>query len=205
MNASAMNPRDSGSPPAPAPGRAMAALAAAATHGERVMGVICWIQGVAASLSVAGMVLLLVGSSLRRYVFGKPIPVTEELGALLFVTLAFLSITEGFMADRQVRIQLVWRLLPRRVKGWAMIAGHGLSVFALVLIIRATWEFAFFSYQVGAETYITEILMWPWMMLIPISLGILAAATVVRMLVDLHAVLSGDPVKEERVALDLEL
>jgi hypothetical protein len=34
-------------------------------------------------------------------------------------------------------------------------------------------------------------------MLIPFSLGMLALATIVRMLVDLRAVLIGEPVKEE--------
>lgn len=182
----------------------VAALGVVASRAERVMAIVCWIQASAASLAVAGMVLLLVGSSLRRYVFGKPIPVTEELGALLFVTLAFLSVTEGFMADRQVRIQVVWRLLPPRIKGWAMVVGHGLSVIGLVIIIRATWGFAYFSYQVGAETYITEILVWPFMMLIPVSLAILVVATLVRMAVDVHAILTGQPVKEAMVtSIDL--
>ena len=134
------------------------------------------------------------------YVFGKPISITEEVGALLFVTLAFLSVTEGFMADRQVRIQVLWRLLPARIKGWAMVVGHGLSVIGLVIIIRATWDFAYFSYEVGAETYITEIPVWPWMMLIPASLAILVAATVVRMAVDVHAILIGQPVREAGVS-----
>ena len=177
----------------------VAAFGAFATRAERALFVVSRIQASAASLAVAGMVILLVGSSFRRYVFGKPIPVTEELGALLFVTLAFLSVTEGFMADRQVRVQVVWRLLPPRIKGWAMVVGHGLSVIGLVIIVRATWDFAYFSYQVGAETYITEILVWPWMMLIPASLTILILATIVRMAVDVHAILIGQPVKEAGV------
>ena len=171
-----------------------------ATGAESALLVLCWIQASAAGLAVAGMVALLVGSSFGRYVFGRPISITEELGALLFVTLAFLSVTEGFMADRQVRIQVVWRLLPPRIKGWAMVAGHGLSVIGLVIIVWATWDFAYFSYQVNAETYITEIPVWPWMMLIPASLAILVAATVVRMAVDVHAILIGRPVREAGVS-----
>lgn len=178
----------------------VAAFGTLATRAERVLLVLCWIQASAAGLAVAGMVALLVGSSFGRYVFGNPISITEELGALLFVTLAFLSVTEGFMADRQVRIQVVWRLLPPRIKGWAMVVGHGLSVIGLVIIIQATWDFAYFSYEVGAETYITEIPVWPWMMLIPAALAILVAATVVRMAVDVHAILIGQPVREAGVS-----
>ncbi len=187
------------------PGAVVTTLGRFARYAERAMWIVSWMQGVTASLSVAAMVSLLVASSLGRYVFGKPIAVTEELGALLFVTLAFMSMTEGFMSDRQVRIQLVWRSLPPRVQGWSMIAGHGLSVGALAVVIDATWDFAFFSYQVGAKTYITEIIEWPWMMLIPMSLGIFATATIVRMLVDLHAVLTGSLVKEAQAASQFKL
>ena len=189
-----------GPPPPESPGPFVAAFGAFAMHAERVLHIVCTIQASAAGLAVAGMVVLLAGSSLGRYAFGKPIPVTEELGALLFVTLAFLSVTEGFMADRQVRIQVVWRLLPPRIKGWAMVVGHGLSVIGLVIIIWATWDFAWFSYQVGAETYITEILVWPWMMLVPVALAILVLATIVRMAVDVHAILIGEPVREAGVS-----
>ena len=74
----------------------------------------------------------------------------------------------------------------------------------LVIIIRATWGFAYFSYQVGAETYITEILVWPFMMLIPVSLAIFVLAILVRMAVDVHAILTGEPVKEARItSIDL--
>ena len=193
-------PSVNGTRAAESPHPFVAAFGAAATRAERVLLIVCTIQASAAGLAVAGMVILLAGSSMGRYVFGTPIPVTEELGGLLFVTLAFLSVTEGFMADRQVRVQVVWRLLPPRIKGWAMVVGHGLSVIGLVIIMRATWDFAYFSYQVGAQTYITEILVWPWMMLIPVSLAILVLATVVRMAVDVHAILIGQPVKEAGVA-----
>ena len=77
-----------------------------------------------------------------------------------------------------------------------MIAGHFLSIFAMVLIIVATFNFALFSYQVGARTNFMEFLLWPWMMLIPGSFAILVLATFARILVDLDAVLDGRPVKE---------
>lgn len=189
-----------GTHPAESPRPFVAAFGAVAARAERILHIVSTIQASAAGLAVAGMVVLLAGSSLGRYAFDKPIPVTEELGALLFVTLAFLSVTEGFMADRQVRIQVVWRLLPPRIKGWAMVVGHGLSVIGLTIIIWATWDFAWFSYQVGAETYITEILVWPWMMLVPVALAILVLATVVRMAVDVHAILIGQPVREAGVS-----
>jgi len=165
--------------------------------GEKIMRAVCAIQSWIACLAVASMVVLLVSGSLGRYLFHAPIAITEELGALLFVTLGMLSLTEGFMEDRQARVQIVWRLLPFRFRGWAMILGHCLSIIVLLVCIRETWKFAYFSFEVNSKTYIADILLWPWMMLIPFSLGMLATATFVRILVDLRAVLLGEPVKEE--------
>lgn len=172
------------------------ALSRAAAALEKLTEAIATVQTAIGCISIAAMVLLLVGSSIQRYALGSPIPIVEELAGLLFVTLAFMAITEGFTADRQVRIQLVWRYLPQRLQGWAMIAGHFLSIFAMVMIIVATFNFALFSYQVGARTNFMEFLLWPWMMLIPGSFAILVLATFARILVDLDAVLDGRPVKE---------
>ena len=74
---------------------------------------------------------------------------------------------------------------------------HGLSIIILAVCVGETFKFAYFSFEVSSKTYIADILLWPWMMLIPFSLGMLALATLVRMLVDLRAGLLGEPVKEE--------
>ena len=172
-------------------------LSTVATAGEKFMNAVCKVQGVIASAAVAFLVTLLVSGSLGRYLFNAPIAITEELGALLFITLGMLALTEGFVEDRQARIQIVWRLLPRHFRGWAIIVGHGLSIIILAVCVGETFKFAYFSFEVNSKTYIADILLWPWMMLIPFSLGMLALATLVRMLVDLRAVLLGKPVKEE--------
>ncbi len=163
---------------------------------ERIMEAVSRAMGVLAAIAIAGIVILLVGSSVRRYFLGSPIPVTEELAALLFAALSFLSIPEGFVHDRQIRIAIVWRKLPRAAQGWAMLAGHLFNLLILGWLARWTFGFALTSLELGSRTYVSEILLWPWMMLIPVALAILALALVVRALVDLRATVSGRPVRE---------
>lgn len=155
------------------------------------------LMGVAAALAVAGIVVLLVSSSVRRYLLGSPIPVTEELTALLFAALSFLSIVEGFVHDRQIRVGIVWRRLPRPLRNWTMLAGHVLTLVVLGWLVRWTFEFSLVSLELGSRTYVSELLLWPWMMLIPGSLALLGLAVAVRALVDLRATLRGEPVREE--------
>ena len=162
---------------------------------ERLLGAIGVAKSVAASLAVAAIVLLLVGSTSQRYFIGSPFPFTDELGALLFVVIAFMSATEGFLSDRQIRIELVWRALPERVQGWAMIAGHAISLAVLWIILWETWRFATLSFELGSRSLIMEFILWPWMAVIPFSIAVLMLAIAARILVDLHAVLTGQPVR----------
>jgi TRAP-type C4-dicarboxylate transport system permease small subunit len=163
---------------------------------ERCIERISQALGVAAAAAVAGIVVLLAGSSIQRYLIGNPIPITEELVALLFAALSFLSIAEGFVRNQQIRLEIVWRRLPPVAQGWAIIIGQFFSLAVIILLGRWTFDFAFTSLELGSRSYVSEILLWPWMMLVPVSLGVLALAVFVRALVNMHALVADKPVRE---------
>lgn len=171
---------------------------------EAAMERLAWVLSAVAALSVAGIIAILVFSSVQRYILVHPIPETEELAAFLFVALAFLSIAEGFVSNRQIRILMLWRKLPPSVQGWAMILGHLLTIAVLALLILQLFDFAWLSFQFKSRSYVADMLMWPWMMIMPVALFVLALAAATRVLVDLHAVLSGRPVPEALVRDTME-
>ena len=175
--------------------RGLETFGSIADRAERLIGAIGVAKSVAASLAVAAIVVLLVASTTQRYFIGSPIRFTEEVGALLFVVIAFMSATEGFLSDRQIRIEVVWRALPDRVQGWAMIAGHAISIAVLWIVLWETWRFAKLSFDLGSRSLIMEFILWPWMAVIPFSIAVLMLAIAARILVDLHAVLTGQPVR----------
>lgn len=149
-----------------------------------------------AALAVAGIVVILVFSSLQRYLLDRPVPATEELAAYLFVACAFLSMMDGLVNGRHIRLLPVWRNMPAKLQGWALIAGHLLAITILLLPVRETFNFAWQSYQFGARSYVANLLEWPWMMIIPFSLATLAVAIFARMLGDLDRTLKGLPMRE---------
>ncbi|MEJ8574185.1 TRAP transporter small permease [Microbaculum marinum] len=151
---------------------------------------------IASALSVAAIVAILVFSAVQRYALERPIPATEELAGYLFVAVAFLSLTEGFTEGRQIRILPLWRRLPGRLQGWAMAVGHLGSLVVLAVLIRQTFDFAWASYQFGARSYVANLLEWPWMMILPFALFVLALAVAARFVVDLERTLRGVPVRE---------
>lgn len=142
-----------------------------------------WLAGLAARVAAVGIlaiVVLLVLSSLQRYVMGAPIPITEELAGLLFLASAFLSLVYGFTENRHVRLELLWRMLASPWRELAELLGLLLAVIALVALIIVTFDLGVDSFRGGHLSEMTEILLWPWRMLMSFGLGLLLLAVIVR-------------------------
>jgi TRAP-type C4-dicarboxylate transport system permease small subunit len=147
-----------------------------------VAGVARWL----AYASAAGtflIVALLVTSSMKRYLFQQPIHVTEELGGLLFLGTTFFGLVYGFTQNRHVRLELFWRLLPHPWQELMEVLGYVLCIAALALLIQQTWATTVFSYEIQGRSVMTEILLWPWRLIIPAVLLLLAIAIFARSLV----------------------
>ena len=166
---------------------------------ERTEAVSHWVaraMTAVSAIAVAAIVVVLVVSSLQRYLLSDPIPATEEMAAYLFVAMSFLAMVGGMVERRHIRVLIVWRLLPARVQAWAMLIGHLGAIVVLAILFWQTFEFASASYRFGARSYVADLLEWPWMMLIPGSLALLALAIAVRTLADLDHALDGQSTPE---------
>jgi TRAP-type C4-dicarboxylate transport system permease small subunit len=152
------------------------------------------------AIAVAAIVVVLVISSLQRYVLSDPIPATEEIAAYLFVAMSFLAMVGGMVEGRHIRVLIGWRLLPKRAQAWAMFVGHLGAIVVLGILFWQTFKFARSSYQFGSRSYVADLLEWPWMMLIPGSFALLALAIAVRSLADLDRALEGEPTPESTTA-----
>jgi TRAP-type C4-dicarboxylate transport system permease small subunit len=170
----------------------MSALERIAQLAERASALVARALSAAAAIAVAAIVLVLLFASVQRYALAHPIPATEELAAFLFVAAAFLSVMDGFVQGRHIRLLPLWRRLPAALQGWSMMAGHLFALGVLGVLIRETWAFAAFSRDLGARSYVASLLEWPWMMLIPFSLGALALAILARFLGDFARTVRGE-------------
>ena len=143
-----------------------------------------WLADVAAKMAGVGIlaiVVLLVLSSLQRYVVGAPIPITEELAGLLFLGSAFLSLAYGFTQNRHVRLELLWRMLRSPWREVAELVGLVVAIVALIALIIVTYQLGADSFRGGHLSEMTEIVLWPWRMVMSFGLGLLLLAIVVRL------------------------
>lgn len=145
-------------------------------------------------VAVVGILLLLVGSSVKRYLLGTPIPVTEELAGLLFVAVSFCSIPYGFCNRQQIRVLIVWRRLPPRLAAWCAVAGDLASIVVVGLIIHSLYGFTALSRALAAKSEVADIALWPWMALMAVMLGVLVLVLATRSLLNVRAALAGRPV-----------
>lgn len=159
-----------------------AALLSLTTRAERILDRIAEVCLWLSAIGILGIALLLAGSSLRRYLFDAPISVTEELGGLLFMATTFLALTAGFLRGRHVRLELLWRALPPRTAAISEFVGLLTALFALGILVDETWKATLFSYELGGRSVMTELLLWPWRLIMPVTLGLMAIAVALRSL-----------------------
>lgn len=138
---------------------------------------------------------LLGFASIRRYVVDAPLPFSDELVGFLLVCIAFLAIADGFMKGRQVRLLFLWKLLPPRVRNIAYLAGHVFTLAVLGAIVRESYEFARFSFEIGAKSPVADIIEWPWMAVIPVSVSLLMICVFLRLIADIATVAAGRDVQ----------
>lgn len=146
-----------------------------------------WLLNVFAALSATVMAGLVVLGTVMRYVVGTPLMISNELAGLLFVSMAFLAIPHVLLKRRQITVDIVVRCIPypwRRLID--VLAIFIFFAFAIIFIYEA-YDYAAFSYQISARSSIGELLLWPWMMLIPVSLAIGVLVALVQLIDSLRA------------------
>lgn len=154
---------------------------------EWVVGQIARIFGCLAAVALGLVVVVLVFSSVQRYLLTRPIPVTEELAAYLFICIAFFSIAEGFISDRQIKITFLWAKLPPKARRALSVVGYLAAFAILTVVIRQLAAFAWSSFQFQSRSYVADFLEWPWMMVPVASLVAAAAGTLVRLSMTVRA------------------
>lgn len=119
---------------------------------------------------IGGLMSVIVFAAVAmRYVFLSPLRFTDELIGLLFSAGVFLAIPYLFASDRNIRVSL----LTDRLSGTAaavvkFVSNIGIICFFLLLGVLS-FDFASFSYMIGAESDVARIPVAPWMALMPFS------------------------------------
>ncbi|USH05332.1 TRAP transporter small permease [Grimontia kaedaensis] len=129
-----------------------------------------WLAVCAAAL----MVLLVFTASLIRYFFYAPWSPTEELVGFLFYSSCFLCLPATTWEARHIQISLFDNVLPIPLRAALKnLAALCLIIMLGVLVIYGL-ENAVFTHSLGARSEMTKMALYPWMFVMPFSLGSMA-------------------------------
>lgn len=128
-----------------------------------------FIVGVLGGIAMAALIFV---STMLRYLIGSPISYSDELAGLLFFSMAFLSLPHVLNKGRHIRIDLLTNALPAPLRRLSeAFSGLVLIAFASIFFYES-WDFMSFSMEIDAHSDISNLLLWPWMALMPTAMGL---------------------------------
>jgi TRAP-type C4-dicarboxylate transport system permease small subunit len=134
-----------------------------------------------AAAAALAMTALVVLASIMRYVVGAPFRFTEELVALLYASMMFLSIPLCTFRRQHISVPLIVEMVgPRARRVLALLASVVTLVFAVWFVIES-WKFAAFARELGSRSEQVDFLLWPWMMLMPGAMAVVAVIVTVQL------------------------
>jgi len=125
-----------------------------------------------AALCMIGIVSIITLGVVMRRLVGAPLHITEDMVGLMLSAVLFLGLPLVTLRSQHVRVSIVVNTLHARFAGLAHIAAMvvGILFFGWIFIKALPWiEFAYVR-NLKSET--ARLLLYPWMAILPLSVGL---------------------------------
>ena len=124
-----------------------------------------------ATISLLLMTVLVITSSIMRYFVGRPFRFTEELVALLYMAMVYLAIPLVTARRAQITVSVLPERLTERLAGLLRVGSALVMVGFCTWFMIEAWDFSEYSRRLSSKTEQFDILLWPWMALIPVTMA----------------------------------
>lgn len=139
---------------------------------ERGLELVALAMASVAAIGMVGIVGIIVTSVFMRKFANSPVHITEEVVGLLLSASLFLGLPMVTLKAKHVRVSLLSDVL--RDGKHRMLQSLGLAV-GLAFFAWLTWEAVpwwEFAHRLNLKTETSRILLHPWMLVVPLSLGL---------------------------------
>ena len=137
-----------------------------------VLAAVCRLLNYAAACAAAAMLVLVVAGVVMRYAFNAPLGFTEELVGLL------LSLPLGALANRHVSVTLLTQALSPVGRRIADAMAALVTIAFAVWFIHETIPWLDLALRLTLRSEASRLLLWPWMLMLPIALGVVVLVAV---------------------------
>jgi TRAP-type C4-dicarboxylate transport system permease small subunit len=153
-----------------------------------------------AGLGVLVITLLITFDVLMRYFLDRPQLFVDEVASFIQVFVIFAGLAYTFRTGGHVRVDLVTSHLRPPVRAWLRVVTLAIGAAFLVLVMWVTAQSTLASYRYGRVSAVMLYPLWIPMSLIPLGLGLMAAAMVVALARQVRAS-AGPPSGRDEVPL----
>lgn len=108
-------------------------------------------------------------SSVMRYVIGKPFGFTEEIVGILFIVLIFIGMPLAFLKRNHMAVSIVPDMSTPTMRGLLLFTGDVISLAFLIWFGWLTFNYMQEAYILNARSTGSRMLLWPWMLVLPVS------------------------------------
>lgn len=143
-----------------------------------------WAVGICFGLSAVAMALIAVfvsSNSFIRYVFNRPLAFTDEFVGLLMIAMLFLSLPVALYRGRHIRMTLVTQRLGGTTGAIVAMAAAAILIAFAAWFMREALESLGFEYRFKTRTSVAEILLYPWIAILPFSMAMIVLVSLVRL------------------------
>jgi TRAP-type C4-dicarboxylate transport system permease small subunit len=149
------------------------------TIADRLVG---WAMKICFGLSALAMALIAIlvsSNSFIRYAFNKPLAFTDEFVGLLMIAMLFLSLPVVLYRGRHIRMTLLTQRLGGRTGAIVAVVAAAILVAFAAWFMREALESFGFEYRFQTRTSVAEILLYPWIAILPFSMAMIVLVSLV--------------------------
>ncbi len=159
---------------------------------------------VSGQVLIFGMALLITVDVLGRQFIGKSTLIATEVSGYALVAIVFLGLAYTLHTERHIKIDLVTRLLPPKLKQILNIFVLILSVVFVIWLTYATWVPVKVNY-IQQHTSITSLHtpMWIPYLFVPIGIGMLAFGLAMELINKIRDLKTGAIVPKEEAPTEI--
>lgn len=133
-----------------------------------------------AALAVLAMTALVALSVVMRYVVGSPFAFTEEIVALLYLAMVFLTIPIGTIRREHITVSVCVERAGPRLRWLLGLAAALTMIMFAAWFVYETYAFTAFSRKIEARSDHVRILLWPWMAIMPATMALVGVIAAIR-------------------------
>lgn len=140
-------------------------------RGCRLVDRLSRLAGIVAGALALAMMLSIGREVVGRYFFNAPTDWVVELDGYLLVALVYLAGGYLLLTDSHLRIDLLYRRFPARVRAWTDLAG---ALAALPFLGLLVWQGGLLAWEAWGRQDVSVVMAWPlWPPYLMVPLGCL--------------------------------